>query len=247
MRGYPASSGGIQASAGGLVDDVDRGFYDPFDDPSMFSAYYERSTGGTIEYVDGAGFHTNGGLRFESFNHIWTLPGSGFGRYPDTGEWVMFLFTIDSWQDITQIWLPVFGDPGNEGDRQPCYEIQFINSSETFRIQSRDNSDNRDDVATDAESDQSYSWLSTDTAYATGIYRDESGQILGGLWNANDDYPNPEEAIAYIDSEDHPFDDGSDIDGIGPDDGPGRWGVRTGEDMVLDVHEVEHAEPVEGE
>lgn len=241
MRGYPASAGGIAAERGGLADDVDRGFFDSFEEDNL-SAYYVRRTTGDIEIRGDAGYHTSNGLRLEGFNQMWCIPQSGFPRYPDTGEWIVYLFTIYSWQDIDQIWFPTFGDPSNEGDRHPAYEIQFINGSNTFRIQSRDENDNKEDVATDAESDQEYDWLSTDTPYACGIYRKPEGGVLGGLWHANDDYPLESEAIAFIDSEDHPYDDGSDIDGVGPDDGPGRWGFRAGDDIDMDVHEVEYAE-----
>ncbi|NUC71718.1 hypothetical protein HTZ84_05240 [Haloterrigena sp. SYSU A558-1] len=244
MRGYPAGAGGLSASAGGLVDGVDRSFFDNFEEDRM-AAYYERSTLGETTLVDDAGYHTARGLRLEGYNFLWTVPGSGFERYPDTDEWIIYVMTIDNWENVSQIWFPVFGDPSNEGDRDPSYEIQIINNDETFRIQSRDNSDNKEDVATDAESDQTYDWFSTGVTYAVGIYRKPSGGVLGGLWDANADYPLESEAIAYIDSADHPYDDGSSIDGIGPDDGPGRWGYRTGDNVTLRVHEVERVEPPE--
>lgn len=233
----PYDGVGLQAEGGVPVGTAGLDFFDDFES-GMMAAYYERATAGDWNVVSGAGYHTPRGLYIDGLNYMWTVPGSGFSQYPDSNEWVLYLFTIDEWGGDDQIWFPTFGDPSNEASRGPAYEIQFNLSVETFRIQARDNNDDRYDVATDAESNQSYPWLSTGTAYAAGIHRSSTG-ILGGLWEADAAYPDQTEALAIIDSNDHPNDDGSTISGLGPGDGPGRWGFRTGSNTSVRVHEVE--------
>lgn len=244
MPNYRAEGGGLRASNGGLDEGADRTFYDPYE-PGMMGAYYERSTSGDWSIVEHAGYHTEHGLYLDGLNYLWTVPGSGFDRYPDTDEWVTFVFTVDEWASDDQLWFPAFGDPANEAHRGPAYEIQFIYNSETYRIQSRDGDDNRQDVATDAESNQAFDWLQEGETYAAGIRRKTSGEgsgVIGGLWEASADYPTQSEALAIIDSDDHPNPDGSGIAGLGPGDGPGRMGVRTGQSMSTQLHEIERAE-----